>query len=83
MLRAHREERTHGLRQLNEIAAQKDADEKEEKLKQKLQSNKKEKKLVAVKVGKMDKYGNIEDYGSEEDDDFYDDEDYYEEEPQR
>ena len=50
------------------MATQKDADEKEEKMKQKMQSNKKEKKLVVAKVGKLDKYGNpIDDYSDEDD----------------
>ena len=80
MLRAHRKKRKFTLTQLNEIAGQKDADEKEEKLKQKMQSNKKEKKLVVAKVGKLDKYGNpIDDY-SDEDDYDEDEEEMYEEE---
>lgn len=54
---------------------QKDADEKEEKLKSKLKNNKKEKKLVAARMGRVDKYGNeIDDYDSYSEDSYGDEE---------
>ena len=73
MLWKNREKCKYWLIKLNEIAGQKDAEEKEEKMKEKMKSNKKEKKLVMAKVGKLDKYGNpIDEFDSDEDD--YDDE---------